>query len=271
MASDRDINDLSRFYDTSEDNRTQAQIVWEEGIYKEGSFRQRWAYSFGRNGFYKFGKKIASCLCLMLMWTVISIVLPFGGINIIPHIIAAVLVNTASVWLYRQTCEDKSFTALNKLYILLCIVFTLVFYKYMNFVFGRISESIFLSLYYALFEISPFISRAVLISVCVAALFYIFKQNFTKGERIFCITAAISVLNGIVFMFIGNDSGLFYKCSLAAAFVTMVLGFCFYIKMGNKTLRNISLVFSVISFMEILGRYAVTTGVMQSYIEKGVF
>ncbi len=270
MASDRDINDLSRFYDTSEDNRTQTQIMWEEGIYKEGSLRQKWAYSFGRNGFYKFGKKISACLCLMLLWTVISIVLPLGRLNILPHTIAVALVNTASVWLYRQTCEEKSFTALNKIYILLCIVFTLVFYRYMDFVFGRISESIALSLYYGVFEISPFISRAVMICVCAAALFCIFVRNFTRGERLFCAISALSVINGAVFMLAGRGES-FYKASLALTLVTTVLGFCLYIKTRNKTLSNISLVFSLLSFMEIMGRYAVITGVMESYIEKGIF
>ena len=63
----------------------------------------------------------------------------------------------------------------------------------------------------------------------------------------------------------------FYKASLALTLVTTVLGFCLYIKTRNKTLSNISLVFSLLSFMEIMGRYAVITGVMESYIEKGIF
>ena len=99
-----DFNDMERFYDTCNDTRTQKQIMWEDGLYKEGSFKQKWAYNFGKNGFYKFGKKIASFFVLLLLWIVVDEIIPINAFKIIFNISSVVAVNFGSVWLDFYIC-----------------------------------------------------------------------------------------------------------------------------------------------------------------------
>lgn len=273
MASNRDINDLSRFYDTSEDGRTHKQIMWEEGIYKNGSLRQKWAYSFGKNDLYKFGKKISACLCLMLLWLVISITVPFGILKGILQLLSVLAVNAASIWLYRQTCQDKSFTRLNAAYLIFCAVFTLVFYRFMDTFFGSVAHGLFLSFYFGIYTISPFIANALRICIALTALYYILRYNF-KGnffETAHCTAAIISVLTGIIFKTCMAEYTTAYYVCLVIVLLTLISGFILYLKTKNKFLRNIAITFSIISLMEILGSNAVVTGVMERYIEKGIF
>lgn len=268
----KDINDMERFYDPCDDTRTQTQIIWEEGIYREGSFRQKWAYNFGKNGFYKFGKKIVAFFTVMIFWIALDSLIPYNGIKIILQALEVAVVNLGSVWLYRQTGTNKEFTRLNIIYVVGCGIFTLIFYKYMDFVFGYMSYGIFLSLYYVTYVISKNISVIVRLVVSVVLIYTSIRYNITKNKEyilsvIFCI---ISTITGICYRCFAAGNSVIYNISLFIVMISVVFGFLLYIITGNKFLRNVTMLFAFVSLMEILGSNAVATGAMERYINDGV-
>lgn len=267
------FNDMERFYDTCNDTRTQKQIMWEEGVYKEGSFKQKWAYNFGKNGFYKFGKKIASFFVLMLLWIVIDEIIPFNIVKIIFHTSVVVTVNFGSVWLFRQTCVDKRITGLNIIYFGFCGIFTFVFYKYMDFLFGYMGYCLFLSLYYGIYLINKIISPILRIGVSLVMFYNIVRYNIImdRTDRLSSIISIISIVVGICYKYlIAGINEMYYVCLIVVMFV-VIFGFILYTKTKNKFLRNVTILFAIISFMEILGSNAVATGIMEHYINYGVW
>lgn len=267
----KDINDTERFYDPCDDTRTKSQIIWEEGIYKEGSFRQKWAYNFGKNGFYKFGKKIAAFFTVMLFWVVLESLIPYNIMKIIFQILGVVAVNLGSIWLYRQTCEDKNIAGLNIAYIICCGIFTAVFYKYMNFVFGYMSLGIFLSLYYVIYVTGGNMAFVLRIVISAVLIYNSIRYNLTKSKEdiLGVVISVTSIMTGILCKVFGGGNILISNLGLIAVMVSVIIGFLLYMRTGNKFLRNITILFAIISLMEILGSNAAATGAMENYIKNG--
>lgn len=268
-----DFNDMERFYDTCNDTRTQKQIMWEDGLYKEGSFKQKWAYNFGKNGFYKFGKKIASFFVLLLLWIVVDEIIPINACKIIFNISSVVAVNLGSVWLFRQTCDDKNITGLNVIYFVFCGIFTFVFYKYMDFLFGYMGYCLFLSLYYGIYFINRIISPILRMSVSLIMVYNIVRYNIImdKTEKLSSIISIISIMVGIFYKYLAVGSTKLYYLCLIVVMLIVIFGFILYTKKKNKFLRNVTILFALISLMEILGSNAVATGIMEHYINDGVW
>ncbi|MDO4300918.1 MAG: hypothetical protein Q4D26_05950 [Clostridia bacterium] len=267
------FNDMESFYDSCNETRTPKQIVWEEGIYKEGSFRQRWAYNFGRNGFYKFGKKIASFFVLMLLWIVIDEVIPFNAVKMVFHTLAVVAVNIGSVWLFRQTCADKKITGLNIIYFVFCGIFAFVFYKYMDFLFGYLGYCLFLSLYYGIYFINKIISPILRLGVSLAVIYNIVRNNIImdRTEILSSVVSIISIIAGVFYKYFTlGVTDMYYVC-LIVVMLVVIMGFILYIRTKNKFLRNVTILFAIISLMEILGSNAVAAGIMEHYIRTGVW
>ncbi len=265
-----EFNDMERFYDTCEDKRTYKQIVWEEGIYKDGSLRQKWAYSFGKNGFYKFGKKIAAFLILMLLWTAFAVIIPNSVVRAVFDVASVAGVNAASVWLYRNTQEDKRLTRLNIAYIAFCVIFAAVFYKYFVFVFEYIGKAVFLSLYYGVYMITGNGAFVVRILISIAVVYCALRYNREKGNIVSIAISIISVMAGIVYRAIVGDSYGIYCAFAFMIAASACCAFLCYIKNRNRFLRNASLVFCFVSYMEMAGSFAVVTGAMDNYISNGV-
>lgn len=268
-----DKNDLERFYDPCDERRTDKQILWEEGVRKEGSFRQRWEYNFGENGFYKFGKKTASILLLAMFWVGISILINNNLAREVLQVLFVAFVNIASIWLFRQTQQYKRLTRFNNIYIICCILFTLVFYKYMNSLFGYWGHAAFLSLYYGIYFMSKYASIIVRIAVSVWIIYNTLRYNLGKEiyDMINVILSISAVAIGFVYKYFAAYSSIVYYVLIFSIMLIAAIGFLLYIKTKNKFMRNTILVFSFISFMEVLGSHAVTTGAMESYIKNGMW
>lgn len=269
----KDPNDMERFHDTCEDTRTESQIVWEEGLLRNNSLLKKWEYNFGKNDFYKFGKKIASILMLMFLWTVFSIIIGNNSIEMLLNAVAVVAVNAGSIWLYRQKEADGKFTVLNTVYIIGCCVFTFVFYRYMDFVFGYFGHAMFLSLYYGVYFISR--NTAVIVRLVISGfvIYNLVRYNTDKkaGDVSGAVFSVVSVLTGLIFKFFMPGNFVIYNICICVLIVTTVGGFLLYIWNKNRFMRNVTLAFSFVSLMEVIGSYAVASGIMEKYIESGVF
>lgn len=266
-------DDMERFYDPCDDGRTNEQILWEEGICREGSLRQKWEYNFGENGFYKFGKKIASILLLAMFWVGISIIVDNCLIRGALQTLFVVFINAASIWLFRQTQAYKGFTKLNVIYIICCTLFTLVFYKYMNSLFGYWGHAVFLSLYYGIYFMSKNVSVIVRIIISLWVIYNAVRYNRGNGiyDTINVILSIAAVVIGFICRYFASYSNVIYYMVLFSIMLIAIVGFLLYVITKNKFMRNIILVFSFISFMEVLGSRAVFTGAMDNYIKNGMW
>ncbi len=270
MAKSKDMYDMQRFSDPCDDTRTETQIIWEEGIDKKGSFRYIWESNFGRMDFFKFGKKAASFFMLMLFWTSLHFIVPDITVRKILQTMAVTVINAVSIWYYRQTV-DKRFTPLNILYIILCIPFSLLLYKYMDFIFYYFGYNIFMSLYFYLYYMNK--AAAFVVRLCVSlAVLYVMRHSLREGmaDKINVITAFISVALGVVYGIIGSESVLLYHICIISAMLTTTAAILIYPKTKEPFVRNIILIFSFVSLMEVMGRYAETIGIMADYIENGI-
>lgn len=269
----KDPYDMERFHDTCDDTRTESQIVWEEGLLRNSALLKKWEYNFGKNGFYKFGKKIGAILMLMLLWTGFSIVIGGLGAKIFLQIAAVAAVNAGSIWLYRQKEADGKFTAVNIIYIAFCCIFTFLFYRYMDFVFGYFGHALFLSLYYGIYFISRNTAVIIRSLVSVFVIYNLLRYNTDKDFAGVLGAGAgmVSVLAGFIFKFFMTENFIVYNICIYAMIVTVIAGFIVYMANKNKFMRNTTLVFSFVSLMEIIGSHAVVSGSMERYIESGVF
>lgn len=264
---------MERFHDTCEDTRTEEQIIWEEGLLRNNPLLKKWERNFGKNGFYKFGKKISAILMLMFLWTGFSIIIGNNGMEMLLNILAAAAVNAGSIWLYRQKEADGKFTVLNMIYIAGCCVFTFLFYRYMDFVFGYFGHAMFLSLYYGLYFISK--NMAVILRIVISAVVIYNLVRYNTDKKAVNVSGAvfsvISILTGFIFKFFMSGNFVIYNICICILIVTAVGGFLLYIWNKNRFMRNVTLGFSFVSLMEVIGSYAVEMGIMEQYIENGVF
>lgn len=270
MAKNKDIYDMQRFRDPCEDTRTETQINWEEGIVKKGSLRYMWEDSFGKLDFFKFGKKVASFFMLMLFWTSLHFIAPDITIRKILQVMTVTLINAVSIWFYRRTV-DKRFTAINIVYIILCIPFTLLLYKYMDFIFYYFGYNIFMSLYFYLYYMNK--TAAFIVRLCVSlAVLYPMRYSLRQGisDKLNVLVATIAVAMGVVYGIIGSESTLLYHGCIILSMLMVIAAVLLYTKAKDNFARNIIFIFAFVSLMEVMGRYAEVIGVMGSYIENGI-
>lgn len=273
-----DPYDMERFHDPCDDTRTESQIVWEEGLLRNNTVLKKWRENFGKNDFYKFGKKIASILMIMLFWTGISITAGIGRAEAVLNVIMFTAVNGVSIWLYRSRECDGKFTPLNIAYIFACAVAVIVFYGYFDRFFGYFGHAVFLSFYYGVYFISR--NTAVILRVIISAFVIksILKYNVEKNENgkrkradiadAFC--AVCAVLIGPVYKIAAIEIYEVYILSVVLCMSVSFAGFVLYVFNRNRYMRNVCFAFSYISLMEVVGSYAVMSGAMTKYIESGV-
>ncbi len=271
MARSRDMYDMQRFNDPCDDTRTQTQIIWEEGIHKRGSLRYKWDSDFGKMDFYKFGRKLTSFFMIILFWTSFTVIVRDTTIRMAFQTAAFTGINAVSIFLYRLT-EDKRYTKLNIAYILLCIPFTLVFYKAMNVIFYYLGFNIYMSLYffcYYMNRVSALMIRFLLSFIAI------YRLRGSLSKNIFDIVntalAVVVVLAGPVYNIIGSDSLYIYYGCFVAAMTAVAVAMLLYLKTRDKYARNVILFFAFISIMEVVGSYAELNGTMAEYVAEGIW
>ncbi len=270
MAKNKDMYDIQRFSDPCDDTRTETQIIWEEGMVKKGSLRYIWESNFGKMDFFKFGKKITSFFMLMLFWTSLHFTVPYIAVQKVLRVLAVVLINAVSIWFYRQTV-DKKFTPLNNIYIMLCIPFTLFFYKYMDFIFYYFGYNVFMSLYFYLYYMNKAAAFTIRLCVSLAVLYfmrYSLKESIT--DKINVLTAFFAVSMGIVYSAVGSANILLFNGCIILSMLMVIAAFLLYTKTKDTYIRNVIFIFSFVSLMEVMGRYADMIGIMTEYIENGI-
>lgn len=271
MAKSKDMYDIQRFSDPCDDTRTQTQIIWEEGIHKRGSLRYKWDCDFGKMDFYKLGRKLTSFFMIILFWTSFTVIVQNNALRIALQTAAFTGINAVSIWFYRLT-ENKRYTKLNIAYILLCIPFTLVFYKFFNIIFYYLGFNIYMSLYFFCYYMNRVPALMIRFLLSFTAI-YRLRGSVSRSpfDIVNTALAAASVLAGPLYNIIGSDStALYYGCFIGAM-TLVVAALLLYIKTGDKYARNVILFFAFISVMEVVGSYAEITGTMSEYAAEGIW
>lgn len=242
-----DYNDMDRFYDSSDDNRTYQQIMWEEGIYKEGSLRKWWADSFGKNDFEKAGRKAAAFVLTMMFWLMCSML--FDGIlQAVMCCACLTAVCAGEMYIFR---EKKGIRPCHIAYIAAVGLLSVVFYKVFDYVFGQWGYSAFASAYIFMHEI---ISNAFgyIIYIAAAALggYRIFTAEW-RDNKYALAAAVLFVLNAAV-------GPIYWLAPFDVPLVWLVFGatagaMILYIKSKNSFIRNMTFVMGVLALIEILG------------------
>jgi hypothetical protein len=248
LSGGRNYDDMDKFYDPCEDNRTDKQIQWEDGLYKQGGLRLKWAESFGRNDITKVGRKLATFLMAVLLWNMVDVIMPTGLAKMILQCMMITLTGFAEMWDYR----GAKFTPLNWGYIVFLAVISSGFYSAFAYVFGDWGNSIFSAAYGFLYELTPVFGYSVKVIASVLALFAVFKQeNENKctifAKVLFCVPIVISLL----FFVAGLDS--YNILTITVGIAVVVIAFLLWIKSKNKFIRNMTFVFTFYAMIEIIG------------------
>lgn len=273
-----DPYDMERFHDPCEDTRTESQIVWEEGLLRNNPVFKIWCDNFGKNDFYKFGKKIGAMLMIMLFWTGFSIIVGENGVEAVINVIVFTCVNAVSIWFYRTKEGNGKFTPLNMGYIALCAAACGIFYRYFDVLFGYFGHAILLSFYYGVYFISR--NTAVIVRIIISAFIIknIIMYNIEKNEKgkrkwadiAHALCALYAVVIGMVYKLAGAESYGVYIAAAGLCMAAAFMGFVLYVVNKNRYMRNVCFVFAYVSLMEIVGSYAVVSGAMTKYIESGI-
>ncbi len=257
LSGGGNYDDMDRFYDPCSENRTEKQILWEEGIYKDGSLRSRLADSFGRNDISKLGRKTATALMAVLLWNLVGMVTGDAGIvKMIFQCGCVTLTAFAEMWDYR----GKDFTPFNWGYIVLLAVLSSAFYNFFDFLFGGWGYSVIVGAYIFLYTISPAFGIAIRIITAIAAIVAIIKcyseNKYTVIAKLMCV---FSIFMGIpMFFFIGNEIVIDVAMIVVIIFVFAV--FLLNISAKSNFIRNMTFAFTFYAMVDVIGYiYNLTT------------
>lgn len=259
--NDRDISDNQRFNDTSNDIRTEKQILWEDGIVKQGSIKAKLIDSFGRNDLSKLGRKLMALLMSILLWVCIAILVPVGILRIVLQCLCVCGVAYCEQYMFRY---KHKLTRINIAYILIVTILSFVIYKAFNFLMWEIGYAVMLSSYHFMYTMIKGVAYAIRIVIMAYASYRIFRvEADTKYEKLSAIVFVISMLLGIIFRFLH-----IYSLFIAVAVILTVLAFVLYTRSENKFIFKLTLVFIFWSVIEIIGYNAVMNGAMVDFMEN---
>jgi hypothetical protein len=250
LSGGRNYDDMDRFYDPCSENRTEKQILWEEGIYKDGSLRSKFAESFGRNDISKLGRKTATAMMVVLLWNLVGMVIQDDGIvKMILQCGCVTLTAFAEMWDYR----GKDFTPLNWGYIVLLAVLSSGFYSLFDFLFGGWGYNAITGAYIFLYTISPAFGFAIRIITAIAAIVAVIKcyseNKYTVIAKALCV---VSIFMGIPMLFFtGNEFVITIGMIVTILFVFAV--FLLNIKAKSNFIRNMTFVFIFYAMVDVMG------------------